>query len=153
MAAATRPWSRSAGAAHRLFLHSTHLRNIRADALLAAALLIAAFAVFGSHWPLLLAFLAGRGALISIFDNVYHFGTPIDRPDYARNLALPRPLQLPVPEHESRTAFTMDGLHPWWALSGAARHNGQVYPDLPIPDHGHVRSDATARLGERRRGS
>jgi fatty acid desaturase len=102
--------------AHRLFLDPTQLRRIRTDALLSLALLAASVLAFGAYWPLLAAFLVGRGALISIFDNVYHFGTPIDRPDYARNLALPQPLQLLFLNmnlhrvHHGRPAI------PWWAL-------------------------------------
>jgi fatty acid desaturase len=54
--------------------------------------------------------------LISVFDNVYHFATPIDRPDFARNLALPPPLQLLFLNinlhrvHHGRPSL------PWWAL-------------------------------------
>jgi fatty acid desaturase len=114
-------------AAHRLFLDPAHLRSIRSDALLSAALLVAAFIAFGSHWPMLLGFLLGRGALISIFDNVYHFGTPIDRPEYARNLALPQPLQ---------ALFLNMNLHrvhhgrpsiPWWALPAHLKADGDSY--------------------------
>jgi fatty acid desaturase len=113
-------------AAYRLFLDSAQLRSIRTDAVLAAALLAAAAMAFGSHWPMLVGFVAGRGALISIFDNVYHFGTPIDRPEYARNLALPRPLQ---------ALFLNMNLHrvhhgrpsiPWWALPAQLRADGDV---------------------------
>jgi fatty acid desaturase len=113
-------------AAHRLFLDSAQLRSIRTDALLAVALLATAAIAFGSHWPMLAAFLAGRGALISIFDNVYHFGTPIDRPEYARNLALPRPLQ---------ALFLNMNLHrvhhgrpsiPWWALPTQLNADGDA---------------------------
>ncbi len=111
-------------AAHRLFLDPAQLRCIRTDALLSASLLTAAAVAFGAHWPMLLAFLAGRGALISIFDNVYHFGTPIDRPHYARNLALPRPLQLLFLNmnlhrvHHGRPAI------PWWALPAQLQADG-----------------------------
>src|SRR5262245_14251516 len=73
-------------AAHRQFLEPGRLALIRIDGLLAAALVVASAAAFGRHWPMLVAFLLARGMLISVFDNVYHFATPIDRPDYARNL-------------------------------------------------------------------
>jgi fatty acid desaturase len=111
-------------AAHRMFLNPTQLRRIRIDALLAQSLLATAFVAFGAYWPLLLAFLFARGLLISVFDNVYHFATPIDRPDYARNLALPQPLQ---------TLFLNINLHrvhhgrpslPWWALPAQLRASG-----------------------------
>jgi fatty acid desaturase len=103
-------------AAQQVFLNPAQLRGIRTDALLSATLLIAAALAFGENWPLLLTFLFGRGLLISVFDNVYHFATPIDRPDFARNLALPPPLQLLFLNinlhrvHHGRPSL------PWWAL-------------------------------------
>jgi hypothetical protein len=65
---------------------------------------------------MLAGFLGLRGALISVFDNVYHFATPIDRPEYARNLWLPAPLRLLILNmnlhriHHARPALR------WWAL-------------------------------------
>ena len=117
--------------AHRLFLDPKRLRIIRADALLAAALIAASAIAFGRHWPMLVAFLAARGVLISVFDNVYHFATPIDRPDYARNLRLPAPLRLLFLNmnlhrvHHSRPAL------PWWALPAQFRASRDRY-DAPM---------------------
>jgi fatty acid desaturase len=111
-------------AAHRLFLDPAQLRLIRTDALLAIALLTAAFIAFGQNWPMLLAFLAGRGALISIFDNVYHFGTPVDRPHYARNLALPRLLQLLFLNMNLHRVHHGRPFIPWWALPAQLRADG-----------------------------
>ena len=118
-------------AAQRMFLNPAQLRGIRTDALLSMSLLLAAALAFGENWPLLLAFFFGRGFLISVFDNVYHFATPIDRPDYARNLALPRVLQ---------TLFLNINLHrvhhgrpsiPWWGLPAQLRASGD-HCDAPM---------------------
>jgi fatty acid desaturase len=109
---------------HRLFLDPKQLRSIRADALLSLALLMAAALAFGKNWPLLVAFLAGRGALISIFDNVYHFATPIDRPDYARNLALPRVLQLLFLNMNLHRVHHGRPSLPWWALPAQLKADG-----------------------------
>ena len=111
-------------AAHRLFLDPAQLRSIRTDAFLSVALLAAAAISFAGHWPMLLAFLAGRGALISIFDNVYHFGTPIDRPHYARNLALPQPLQLLFLNMNLHRVHHGRPSIPWWALPTQLRADG-----------------------------
>jgi fatty acid desaturase len=111
-------------AAHRMFLNPAQLRDIRTDALLALALLIAAALAFRENWPLLLAFLFGRGALISVFDNVYHFATPIDRPDYARNLALPKPLQLLFLNMNLHRVHHGRPSMPWWALPAQLQANG-----------------------------
>jgi fatty acid desaturase len=117
--------------AHRLFLDSPQLRSIRIDATLAASLLAAAAFSFGENWPMLIAFLVGRGALISIFDNVYHFATPIDRPDYARNLALPRPLQMLFLNMNLHRVHHGRPSIPWWGLPAQLQADGDTC-DAPM---------------------
>jgi fatty acid desaturase len=103
-------------AAHRQFLDRGRLRLIRTDTALAWALIGGSAVAFGAHWPMLAGFLVARGFMISVFDNVYHFGTPIDRPEFARNLWLPAPLRLLILNmnlhrvHHARPAL------PWWHL-------------------------------------
>lgn len=70
------------------------ITEIRQDALLSTLLIALAIVAWGSYWPAFVAFLLGRGLLVSFLDNVYHFRTPLDQVDYAYNLSLPRPLQL-----------------------------------------------------------
>jgi fatty acid desaturase len=120
-------------AAHRLFLDTASLCNIRIDALLSIALLAAAVTAFGGHWPMLVGFLLGRGALISVFDNVYHFGTPIDRPEYARNLALPRALQLLFLNMNLHRCHHGRPSTPWWALPAQLQADGDRC-DAPMID-------------------
>jgi hypothetical protein len=120
-------------AATRLFLDPRKLNVIRVDALLSAALIAAAATLYGVYWPMLLAFLLARGALISIFDNVYHYATPIDRPDYARNLWLPTPIRLLVLNmnlhrvHHARTALA------WWELPGQLAATGDGFDAKLFP--------------------
>jgi len=118
-------------AAHRLFLDPRRLRIIRTDGFLAAALIAVSAMAFGPHWPMLAAFLAARGVLISVFDNVYHFGTPIDRPDYARNLSLPAPLRLLFLNMNLHRVHHLRPALPWWALPAQFRANGDQY-DAPL---------------------
>jgi fatty acid desaturase len=103
-------------AALRLFLDPRRLRLIRTDALLAWLLIALSTAAFGRYWPMLAGFLVARGVLISIFDNVYHFATPIDRPDYARNLSLPAPLRLLILNMNLHRVHHRRPALPWWAL-------------------------------------
>jgi fatty acid desaturase len=147
--------------AHRLFLDPRQLRNIRTDALLALALLITAALAFGAHWPWLVAFLVGRGAMISIFDNVYHFATPIDRPDYARNLALPAGAAAAVPQHEPAPRAPWPALPALVGIAGAAqgrrrplrrtdaaRRTAAVHrPGRRLRPQGLIRSAASRRRG------
>ena len=92
------------------------IAEIRQDAFLASGLLILGAVAWGPYWPAFLGFVLGRGLLVSMLDNVYHFRTPLDRVDYAHNLSLPRPLQ---------GLFLNMNLHrvhhrrmqlPWWQL-------------------------------------
>lgn len=118
-------------AAHRLFLDPRRLRIIRTDALLAAALIAVSAVAFGRHWPMLAAFLIARGVLISVFDNVYHFATPIDRPDYARNLSLPGPLRLLILNMNLHRVHHQRPALPWWALPAQFRASRDRY-DAPM---------------------
>jgi fatty acid desaturase len=118
-------------AAHRQFLDPKRLRLIRTDTALAWALIACSAVAFGEHWPMLAAFLIARGAMISVFDNVYHFGTPIDRPDFARNLSLPAPLRLLILNMNMHRVHHERPALPWWALPAQFRASGERY-DAPL---------------------
>jgi fatty acid desaturase len=118
-------------AAHRQFLDPRRLRLIRIDTALAWTLIACSALAFGEHWPMLAAFLFARGAMISVFDNVYHFGTPIDRPDFARNLSLPAPLRLLILNMNMHRVHHERPALPWWALPAQFRAGGERY-DAPL---------------------
>jgi fatty acid desaturase len=82
--------------ARQALLSARNLREIRQDAIASTALVALSAFCYGSHWPLLVAFLAGRGVLLSFIDNVHHFGTPANRRDFAWNLSLPAPFQFAI---------------------------------------------------------
>lgn len=103
------------------------IREIRVDALAALALLGGAFWVWGENWLYLLIFLGLRGFLISFLDNIYHFRTPVDRPEYAYNLELPTPLRWMVLNMNLHQVHH-DATHvPWWQLPGRFRTEGHSY--------------------------
>jgi fatty acid desaturase len=110
-----------------MILDARVLGTIRADALLAVSVMAASAGAFGRHWPMLLAFLGARGVLVSVFDNVYHFGTPVDRPDYARNLWLPGPLRILVLNMNLHRVHHLRPALPWWALPAEFRANADRY--------------------------
>jgi fatty acid desaturase len=103
-------------AAQRQFLDRRRLRMIRTDVALAWALIGGSAIAFGEYWPMLAGFLIARGVMISVFDNVYHFGTPIDRPEYARNLQLPTPLRLLILNMNLHRLHHARPSLPWWEL-------------------------------------
>jgi fatty acid desaturase len=63
--------------------------RIRLD--LAATLLLVGIALlcWGAHWPIFLALIAGRFAILSLLDNAHHYGTPLDSGTTADNSRLP----------------------------------------------------------------
>ena len=119
--------------AERLFLDPRRLATIRTDAVLAAGLIVLAIGLYGSHWPMLAAFLLARGVLVSLFDNVYHFATPVDRPDFARNLWLPAPFRLLVLNMNLHRVHHLRPALPWWALPGELRATGDRFDAKLFP--------------------
>ncbi len=113
--------------AERLFLDPRKLAAIRTDAVLAAALIALSAYLYGADWPMLAGFLLARGVLISVFDNVYHFATPVDRPDYARNLWLPAPFRLLVLNMNLHRVHHLRPALPWWALPDELRATGDGF--------------------------
>jgi fatty acid desaturase len=81
------------------------LREIRVDGLLALAWLGLSFYAYGEQWRILLALVAARGFLISFFDNVYHYETPVADSFYAKNLRLAAPLS------KLLLNFNLHGIH------------------------------------------
>jgi len=73
----------------RAILDPRTLRQVRIDGLLAVGLLVLAFWLYGSYWPILAGFLVVRGFLVGFVDNLYHYGTPLDDRRFAWNLTLP----------------------------------------------------------------
>jgi fatty acid desaturase len=114
-------------AAHRQFLDPKRLRTIRTDAALAWMLIGGSAIAFGAHWPMLASFLIARGVMISVFDNVYHYGTQIDRPEFARNLWLPAPLRLLILNMNLHRLHHARPSLPWWELSAQFRAERDRY--------------------------
>lgn len=79
----------AATAGERFFYERDNIRNVREDALAAALLYGLAFYAYGAHWPLLLGFIALRGLVLSLLDNIYHYDTPADNSKASKELALP----------------------------------------------------------------
>lgn len=103
------------------------LMAVRKDALLILALHGLALYLYGPHAWMLLAALAGRALLISLMDNVFHYGTGLEDRRFARNLALPSWQSLLI------LHFNLHGTHhrhptlAWWALPAVHLAEGGGY--------------------------
>jgi fatty acid desaturase len=127
-------------------LERTILRAARLDTAAILVLYAVAFLLYGDHgWMLVLA-LAGRGLLISLVDNVFHYGTPLDDTRYARNLELPSWAAGLFLHFNLHGAHHLKPALPWQALPGFHRASGAGFQGGflqavvsqfrgPIPDH------------------
>jgi fatty acid desaturase len=115
------------GVARQSFIGARQLRELRQDALILIALLTLAAIAWGSHWPLLLGFLLGRGFLISFLDNVYHYRTPLDMIAYAYNLRLPAPLRLAILNMNLHRVHHREPHLPWWRLPARFHERADHY--------------------------
>lgn len=97
-------------------LDARMLRAIRLDSAWVLLALASAFWLYGSYGWLLLGVLLGRGLLLSIMDNAYHYDTPLDRLRYALNLRLPRLLSLTILNFNLHRIHHLHPATPWWKL-------------------------------------
>lgn len=103
--------------------------------------------MYGAWWPMLLAAMYVRGVWHSFADNVAHHGIAPDKPERARNFALPRVFQLFVMNHHLHLTHHLYPTVPWtWLvatsvpederpndnyLRAAFRQTDRSYPRLP----------------------
>jgi fatty acid desaturase len=105
------------------------LTEVRIDTAIVLALLAGAIVLYGAHWWMLAAALAGRAFLVSFADNSYHYATKLDAPREAKNVRAPRWLELAL------LNFPLHGVHhvhpalPWRALRARFEADGGRYDE------------------------
>lgn len=72
------------------FLDAKRLHEVRTDGLAVLLLYGASVYCYGGHWNSLVILIVVRAVLISLMDNVYHYGTPTKVTISGHNLSLPR---------------------------------------------------------------
>jgi fatty acid desaturase len=77
-------------AALRAFTNKERQARIRSDFCVTIALVALAAFCWGAHWPIFVATIVARFAMLSLLDNAPHYGTAINSGTYARNTSLPR---------------------------------------------------------------
>lgn len=135
--------------AERVLLEPRTLAGIRLEALAVLALLGGSVLLYGEHWPLLAAVLAGRAFLVSFLDNAPHYGGPLADAGQGYDLAAPAPVRTFVLNANLHgTHHRHPGL-PWSALPAAFEADGrgfdghylrwpwrQLRGPLPLPSAG-----------------
>lgn len=111
----------------RAYTDPTKLRSIRVDSAAALAVLALAFVLYEAAWWMLALALFGRGLIQSLIDNAPHYNTPINRPDYALNLALPRWAGLAMLNFNCHRVHHVEPALSWVHLSNRATAQKQVF--------------------------
>lgn len=75
-------------AGERYFYQRNHVALVRRDMLLMLVTLGVSASLYGAMWPILAAYVIGRGIVISFLDNVYHYATPADNSKAGKELQL-----------------------------------------------------------------
>lgn len=102
------------------------VREIRTDSAIAIGAIAASFILWSQHWPWFLSALMIRAFLISVADNLYHYRTPIDRPEYSLSLRAPKLVQLLILNTNFHQTHHRSMHLPWWRLPEAfAREKGR----------------------------
>jgi hypothetical protein len=103
------------------------IAEIRQDATAVLILYGSAFALWGKLWWVLLGFMLVRAMLISFLDNVYHFRTPVDRPDFAFNLLLAQPFRALILNMNFHRVHHNNMHLPWWSLPQQFAQSGETF--------------------------
>ncbi len=92
------------------------IRETRIDAALLYSMLVVMVYLYRDHLSLLFLLFGVRAFMISFFDYVYHYNTPLNDATHARNLAMPKWVQSFI------LNFNLHGIHhqkpnlPWYKL-------------------------------------
>ena len=103
------------------------IREIRQDSAAVLVLFTAAFLLWGPLWWALLVFVMLRGILVSFLDNIYHFRTPVDQPDFAYNLRLATPFRALILNMNFHRVHHNHMHLPWWILPRQFREIGEPF--------------------------
>jgi len=123
----------------------------RQDALAILALYGLSFLLYGQHaWMLWLA-LAGRGLLVSLMDNVFHYGTPLNDRCYALDLEAPAWVSALILHFNLHGAHHRHPALGWWELplrhrDEGARPQGRLAPALVAQLRGPIPASRLERL-------
>lgn len=121
------------GLLQRMVLEPGALWSTRFDAACVLLALASSLWLYGRHAWLPLLVLLGRGLLISIMDNAYHYGTPLDRLRYALNLRLPRVLSAGILNFNLHRIHHLYPATPWRLLPALFTATGERYDGGYLP--------------------
>ncbi|MFA5592249.1 MAG: fatty acid desaturase [Micavibrio sp.] len=108
-------------------LKPENMRMLRMDCAAILVLYGLSFYLYGAHWFIPLAAIAGRAFIISLMDNAYHYDTPPDNSIVAHELSLPGPLEKFILYFNHHRTHHNHVTLPWSELKKAHQQDGEGY--------------------------
>lgn len=120
-------------AVRQMLLKPETVWKVRTDCTLIVALYGTSLYLYSAYWPLLALAIGGRALIISLMDNAYHYGTPLDNSVPAKELYVPMPIaRMMLNFNYHMTHHTNAGL-PWPRLSEEHRKLDRDFDDYLVP--------------------
>lgn len=110
---------------NRYFFTRGNVKPLRMDMVAVFLLYGMVIAAYGAQWPVLLAVIAVRAFAISFMDNLYHYGTPSDNSEVAKNLGLPVWAERAMLNGNYHETHHLQPLVPWHQLPQHAARSAQ----------------------------
>lgn len=109
------------------FMTLIHLKEIRIDAKIILFFYGLVFFLYGQNWYIVVLFLLIRGYLISIMDNVYHYGTKERDVIFGYNLKMPKIMEILLLNSNLHGLHHEKGNIPWYLAREYFEKNNKIF--------------------------
>jgi len=105
------------------------VRRLRLDCIAIVLFYSGSFMLFGVNWPVLAFWIIGRGVMISLMDNAYHYGTPADNSVIAKELSVPKGIATFILNFNHHATHHRNVSLPWTELKAAHDEQQLAYTE------------------------
>jgi fatty acid desaturase len=114
-------------AARHYFFQPRRRRRIQSDAMICLLLIGLAFFAWGAHSLIFVAAFAARWMVLSLLDNMPHYGTAMDGGFDGHNMKAPRPLRWLILNQNFHGLHHRSPHLPWFELPAQFESSGEGY--------------------------
>ena len=114
-------------AGERYFLKPERITKMRTDMGLVIAIYTVSMLLYGAYWPYLLLVVGLRALIVSMLDNIYHYGTPTDNSIAAYEVSVSKPLGMFLLNMNHHNTHHRNALIPWAHLPKRFDQNRGIF--------------------------
>lgn len=122
-----------AQAVRQMLLKPDAVMKVRIDCAIITILYTVSFYLYGAHWGLLALMIGGRGLIVSLMDNAYHYGTPPDNSVAAKELYLPKLFSRLILNFNYHMTHHAKANLPWLHLPAEHERQQRPYDEHLVP--------------------